>query len=163
MSTFKDINIKYFWDEKLTIQSSLDIYEYELKISNKKFIGWFFIALAQFGVVGALKHNAYGLLIIATIGILYWYGLRWPLRKFFILRSFKKSALANTDIMLTAKQDGIYIDNQLQIAYDSIIKSVQLTNAIVIYHTLGTIYIPNNSFENAKERKRFSSKINLIS
>ena len=47
------INIHYLWDKELALKSAYDIYEYELKNSNKKFIGWLFIALAQFGVVGA--------------------------------------------------------------------------------------------------------------
>ena len=149
------ININYTWDRKLALNSSFDIYKYELKNSNKKFIGWFFIALAQFGVVGALKHNAYGFLVVASIGLIYWYGLRWSLRKYFINRTFIKSPLANQNIQLEATNEAILSDGKTQILYNTIIKFIQLDNAIIIYHNLGTIYLPNNSFKTKKDRIDF--------
>ena len=153
------ININYIWDKKLALNSAYDIYNYELKNSNKKYIGWFFIAMLQFGVVGALKHNVYGFLVIATIGIVYWYGLRWTLRKYFINKTFKKSPLANKQINLIAKDDGIYLDDQLQFNYKSIKKVAILDNAIVIYHNLGTIYLPNSAFNSKKERDKFKTLV----
>ena len=155
----KPIKISYLWDKNLAIQSSKDIYEYELKNSNKRYIGWFFIALSQFGVVSALKHNAYGLLVISTILLIYWYMLRWPIRNFFINRSFNKSNFANKKIELEATKEAILSDKKVQIPYDSIKKFIQLDNAIVIYHTLGTIYLPNSAFESSKDRTAFKSYI----
>ena len=101
------IKIKYIWSKELALSSARALYEYEFKNSRKRFIGWFFIALVQFGVVGALKHNSYGFLTLGTIGLVYWYGLRWPLRKYFIEKTFEKSPLANSNIDLLIKDDGI--------------------------------------------------------
>jgi hypothetical protein len=153
------ININYIWDKKLALQSACDIYEYELKNSNKKFIGWFFIALAQFGVVGALKHDAYGFLVVATVGLVYWYGLRWSLRKYFINKTFNKSPLANKQISLIAKDDGVYLDDKIQFNFDNIKKVAFLDNATVIYHNIGTFYIPNNAFDLAKDRDKYHKLI----
>ncbi len=149
------IEIKYTWDKDLALKSAQDIYKYELQHSNKKYIGLLFIGMLQFGVVGALKHNAYGFLVLATIGLTYWYGLRWPIRKYFILKTFEKSPLADKTISLTIQNDGIYSEDKLQIEYKNIIKYVQLDDALVIYHTLGTIYLPSASFPTSKDIKKF--------
>ena len=154
------INIEYKWDQNLAIKSSKDIYEYELQNSKKKYIGWLFIALVQFGVVGALKHQVYGLLMISTFLIFYWYGFRWPLREFFIKRTFSKSPLANNTIQLQAKKDGIYKDNKLQISYKDIKNIIQLKDAILIYHKFGTLYFPNYAFNSKNELKKFINFIN---
>ena len=156
------ITIKYTWDERLAITSAKEIYEYELKNSNKKYIGWLFVALAQFGVVGALKHNAYGLLVISSLGILYWYGFRWDIRKFFISKSFKKSPFKDKVIQLEADEKGIFTDGKELLLYKDIIKSEQLENAIVIYHKLGTTYIPNNAFESKSKRVIFKKYLKLV-
>jgi len=158
----KSIKISYLWDKAFAIESSYNLYEYELKKSNKKYIGWFFVILSQFGVVGALKHNAYGFLVVASFGILYWYGLRWQLRKYFIIRSFDKSTLANTMILLEATTDGLYNNSKIQLLYKDILNIEQLENAIIIYHNLGTIYIPYKAFNNTKDRKLFLSYITKI-
>jgi bacillopeptidase F (M6 metalloprotease family) len=94
-------------------------------------------------------------LVVATIGLIYWYALRWRLRKYFINKTFYKSQLANKQITLTALDDGIYLDNKLQFGYDSIKKTALLEDAVVIYHSIGTFYIPNSAFENQKEKIAF--------
>jgi hypothetical protein len=149
------ININYKWDNNLAIVSAKEIYNYELNKSNKKYIGLIFIAMLQFGVVGALKHDVYGFLVVSTLGLVYWYGLRWPLRKYFINKTFEKSPLSNKTISLVAKDDGIYLDNQLQISYNNINDIVELENGIVIYHQAGTSYFPNSSFDSKKDKEKF--------
>ena len=153
----KNIDIKYIWDKELAISSAATLYEYELKNSNKRYVGWIFIAIMQFGVVGAIKHNVFGLLVVGTIMVVYWYSLRWPLREYFIKRTFDKSPLANKTIHLIAKEDGIYKDDMLQISYQDIYKTVQLESSVVLYYTGGTLYIPNKAFSSAKDRKEFLS------
>jgi hypothetical protein len=149
------IQIEYVWDKNIALKSAQEIYEYELKNSNKKFIGWLFIGLAQFGVVGALKHNAYGFLVIATVALTYWYALRWPLRKYFINKTFDKSPLADKNIKLEIQKDGLYSNDQIQISYDNIKRFVKLDNAIVIYHNMGTIYLPDNGFQSNNDKNQF--------
>jgi hypothetical protein len=153
------ITIKYKWDEDMAVNSSADIYDYELQNSKKKYIGWFFVALVQFSVVGALKHQVYGLLIISTFLILYWYGLRWPIRKYFIKKTFSKSSLANSTIELQAQKDGIYKDDELQISYDNIEDVIKLDNAVLIYHHAQTLYFPNSAFSSSDKINKF---INLV-
>ena len=147
------ININYYWDEALAIKSAKELYDYEFKSSKKRFIGWFFIGLVQFGVVGALKHNAYGFLVLGTIGVVYWYSIRWPLREYFIKKTFHKSPLANTTINLIAKEDGIYKGEDLQISKDHIKDVVKLENGIVVYYMGGNLYFPNKAFKDSDDKK----------
>jgi len=156
------ININYIWDESTALKSAEDIYLYELKHSRKRFMGWFFIALVQFGVVGVFKHNSYGILMVGTIGAVYWYGFRWQLRKYFIKKTFIKSPLANKQISLEASDTEILNHTQTQIIYKDIKKLIKLDDAIIIYHKFGTIYLPNSAFSDAKNKQKFINYINLI-
>ena len=152
----KDIKIEYIWTEELAIKSSRLLYEDELKHSNKKYIGWFFIALAQFGVVGALKHNAYGMLFIASVGLLYWYAVRWSLRKFFIKNTFKKSPFANKTIKILATKTAIVIDGN-ELPYQNIKETKQIPDGLIINYIGNAIFIPNSGFSSADDRALFKT------
>jgi hypothetical protein len=58
----KKIEIAFKWDKDSALQASKLYYDYDMKNSSKRYIGWFFVALVQFGIVGALKHDVFGLL-----------------------------------------------------------------------------------------------------
>jgi hypothetical protein len=150
----KAININYTLDEQTYLESSYEIYQYEFKNSSKRYIGWFFVALAQFGVVGALKHDVYGILIVSTIGLSYWYIFRWSIRKYFIKKAFYKNENVNKTLNLTIKDDGIYLDDKLQIDFSKVNKVIFLDNAIAIYHQCGVFYIPNKAFQSTKDQNK---------
>ena len=42
------IKISYNWDEETFINASKAAYDFEMKNSPKRFLGWFFIAMTQF-------------------------------------------------------------------------------------------------------------------
>ena len=154
------ITIKYKWDEDLAVNSSADIYDYELQNSKKRYIGWFFVALVQFSLVGAMKHQKFGLLFVSTFLIIYWYVFRWSIRKYFIKKTFRKSALANTDIELEARKDGIYNGDERQISHQDIIGTVKLENAVLVYHSAGTLYFPNSAFSSEDKINKFINLVN---
>ena len=156
-----NIEINYIWDQKLALESAKILYDYELKNSNKKYLGWFFIALLQFGVVGALKHNAYGLLSISTILVVYWYNFRWPIRKYFIKKTFLKSPFANKKIKLVATDKYLQIDENSQIQYNDIKKYEQLDKGIFLDYQSGTIFLPNKAFSIVEDKNRFYKFISL--
>jgi len=147
--------IRYTWNKDLAIKSARDSYEYELKNSNKRFIGWFFIALAQFGAVGALKHDSYGFLIVSTIGLVYWYGFRWNIRRYFINKSFDKLPNANRDIHILLKDDGLYLDHA-KISWEEIAGVILLQDGFIVYLTNSSFFIPSFAFNNADERNEFA-------
>jgi len=162
MSISNPISLVYRWDHELALKAAKLIYTYEFKNSMKRYIGWLFIAMAQFGVVGALKHDAYGMLIVSTFLLLYWYGLRWPLRRMALQRRFEKDPLKDKTLSLSIEADHIVV-NDIPILYDQIFKAVELEEGFLLYTRKQPLFIPKNSFKKEKEigkcREIFRQKI----
>ena len=152
------IEIEYTWDEKLALEASKSAYEYELKHSPKRFLGWVFIVLAQFGVVMAMKKGAIGLLLLSTIFLLYWYVLRWPIREFFIKKSFSKSPLANSKFNVILQEDALYI-NSSPINWDNISEIESAEKGFLLYLGKDFIYFPYSSFSSFEEKSIFKERI----
>jgi len=155
MSTSNTININYTWSKEVFVSASQATYEFELKHSPKRFLGWFFIGLSQFGVVGALKKDAYGLLLISSILVIYWYLLRWPIRKFMIARSFDSSASKDHEFKMLASKDGIEVDT-VMIKWSKITEVISLESAFLLYYGTSFLFIPKSAFQNDSDKDKFS-------
>jgi len=155
MSTSKHIKIHYTWSKEVFVSASKATYEFELKHSPKRFLGWFFIALTQFGVVGALKKDAYGLLLISSILVIYWYLLRWPIRRFIISKTFESSQSKDHEFNMLANKDGIEVDNTL-IQWSKITEIIALENAFLLYYGTSFLFIPKSAFSSNEEKDNFS-------
>jgi Zn-dependent protease with chaperone function len=152
----KEINLHFVFDKKFFLDTTKKVYEYELKHSPKKYIGWFFIALAQFGVVGALKHNAYGLLFISTIFLFYWYILRWQVRKYFALKWFEKIAIKNKAIDVKIDSNGItsnLYDKKLSYKDIALYKVTQ--DGVLLFHDGVASFFPKEIFKNVEDYDDF--------
>ena len=162
MNTFKEIKIKYKWDRENFLKASEIVYNYELKNSPKRFLGWIFIALSQFGVVMAMKKGAIGLLAISTILILYWYSFRWKIRKYFINKTFDKLPNANQNFSIIAKKEGLYL-NDKKINWSNILEIISLKEGVLLYIDKNFLFFPKESFKNFEEKKYFLEfvKVNL--
>jgi len=152
----KNICISYIWDRQTFLKAAETAYKYELKNSNKKYLGWLFIAMAQFGVVAAMKKGAGGLLIISSILLVYWYLLRWPIRKFFINKTFDKSPYANKQFNIKILDDGIEVNNSL-IGWDKILQVIFLENGFFLYMEQDFFFFPSSAFKDIEERNRFAA------
>ena len=151
----KPIDINYTWNKELFILASEATYNFELKHSPKRFLGWFFIALSQFGVVGALKKDAYGILLIATILVIYWYALRWPIRRWMIARTYEASSNKNHQFNMLASSDGIEVDKTM-ILWSDIREVISVESAFLLYYSNSFLYIPKSAFISSDEKDRFS-------
>ncbi len=158
MNTSKPILINYTWSQEVFVSASQATYEFELKHSPKRFLGWFFIGLSQFGVVAALKKDAYGLLLISSILVIYWYLFRWPIRRFMITRSFASSQSKNHTFKMTATKEGIQVDSTM-ISWNDITEVISLDKAYLLYHGTSFLFIPKSAFANDKESDRFSNLV----
>lgn len=151
MTTSK-LSISYKWDKNTYIQGSKSLYYDLLRNSPKRFIGWFFIGLSQFGLVAFYKKGAFGLLLISTVFLLYWYILRWPLRKLILLNAFNKSPLK--DKMIQIELDDKYISiNQNQIKWSDIQRVLLENVGFLLYYNDEFIFIPKNAFDNENEKE----------
>ena len=162
----KNIELDFKFDKDFFINTTKKVYDFELKHSNKRYIGWFFIALSQFGVVGALKHNAYGLLFISTLFLFYWYVLRWQVRKFLALKWFEKIAIKDKTIHVKIDSEGItssLYDKKLSFKDISFYKTTQ--DGVLIFHDGVASFFPKENFKTAEDYDEFlkllKSNINL--
>jgi len=151
----KSIKIEYIWSKELFIEASKAAYEFELKHSSKRFLGWFFIAMTQFGVVAALKKDAYMLLFISTLLVIYWYALRWPLRRYIIAKSFASAAANEHQFVMSASEAGLIVDTTL-LKWSEIREAVSLEKGFLLFYASSFLYIPKSAFKNIDDKDKFS-------
>ena len=149
------INFSYKWDKHTYLKAAKVAYDYEYKNSKKRYIGFFFIALTQFGVVAMFKKGAPGLLLISTFLVLYWYLLRWKLREASIKKSFEKLPNANMKYDVTADTRGIKINTQT-IKWSDIINIVSLSDGVLIYTKDNFFFFPAGAFKSLEDKNSFS-------
>ena len=150
----KPIEVNFKWNKELALTTSKLYYDYDMRHSNKRYLGWFFVALVQFGIVGALKHNSYGLLYLSTFLVLYWYYGRWYLRKRMLLRFYDKNVPKNVDVHFSIDAEGLHGNNEV-ILWDDIIKIIQLEEGVLVQSTESALFFDKSAFKNAQERRRF--------
>ncbi len=150
----KPIEVNFKWNKELALTTSKLYYDYDMRHSNKRYLGWFFVALVQFGIVGALKHDSYGLLYLSTFLVLYWYYGRWYLRKRMLLRFYDKNVPKNVDVHFSIDAEGLHGNNEV-ILWDDIIKIIQLEEGVLVQSTESALFFQMSAFKNAQERRRF--------
>ncbi len=151
MSTFNPIHISYKWDRENFEKAFSKSYNHQFKNSTRRYIGWFFVALAQFGVVAALKGGSVGLLMLSSILILYWYVIKKWLVHRRAVRAFENSPLKNSHITLQIDEEGIK-QNAMQISWQELQGLVPIEDDILLYHKEKAFYIPSDAFASYEER-----------
>ena len=156
MSTSKPINIRYRWDKENFEKAFSTSYSYQYKQSARRYIGWFFLAMAQFGVVAALKGGSIGLLMLSTILIFYWYGVKkWLVHKR-ALAAFENSPLKDSTITLHITEDGLRQEDNF-IPWSDIQGVVPIENNILLYQANKAFYIPSSAFEEYEDKSHLKS------
>jgi len=157
MSTFKDIKIEFTWNEELAKKSFDEIYKYEFNNSAKKYIGWFFIALLQFGVVAALKKGDITLLAFSTFMLIYWYYIKKIIAK----KRFLKLNSKPKNVKIIANKDGLhFINENISWKWDEIEDIKKLDNGLIIVKYPNHYFIPNSGFKSIEDRSSFLSFYN---
>ena len=133
--------MKIKWDEDIFLEGAKAYYDYSLKHSKKRVLGWIFIAILQFGIVMLLKQGTYGMVLLGSILTLYWYFLRWPIRKLLLKKAFKKSPLANKEINIDINKNGLLIDNQ-ELSFENIQDVIKSDRGYLLVIDKGFIYFP---------------------
>ncbi|SFV51092.1 hypothetical protein MNB_SV-3-737 [hydrothermal vent metagenome] len=154
----KNIEINFTYTKELAFKASKLYYDWDMKNSSKRYVGWLFVAMVQFGVVGALKHDSYGILTISTILVIYWYYGRWYFRKGMIRKYYDKLYKTDTNVSFVLKEDGLYFDNLL-ISWDEIKKVIELEDGIIIHISTNTLFFEKDFFKSPKEMKYFIEKM----
>ncbi|WP_434580083.1 hypothetical protein MLC52_08820 [Sulfurimonas sp. NW15] len=150
----KTISVDYIWNKELALQTSKLFYDYDMRHSAKRYIGWFFVALVQFGIVGALKHESYGILYLSTFLVFYWYFGRWFLRKRMLLNFYKKNMPQDTQVHFIIDTEGLHKDKK-RIPWEEITRIIELENGILVQSLHDTLFFQNSAFGSVDERKEF--------
>jgi hypothetical protein len=151
MSISKPIIISYKWDRENFKKAFEKSYVHQYKHSARRYIGWFFIAMAQFGVVAALKGGSVGLLMLSTILIVYWYVLKKRLVYRRALKIFEHSPLKDHTITLQIDSDGV-AQNGMKIGWQEIQGVVPVEDDILLYYQNHAFYIPATAFRSLEEK-----------
>ena len=151
MSIFKPIEISYTWDSNNFEKAFEKSYTHAYKNSARRYVGWFFIAMAQFGVVGAFKGGGVGLLMLSTILILYWYVIKKWLVKRRAMSAYENSPLRDSQINLQISEEGVKQDETL-IPWEALKGLVPVEDDILLYHSDKAFYIPSNAFKSIESK-----------
>lgn len=150
------MEITYVWDRENFEKAFAKSYNHQYKNSTRRYVGWFFIVLAQFGVVGALKGGSIGLLMLATILILYWYVIKKWLVHQRAIKAYENSPLKNSQIKLSISGDGIEQEG-VKLPWEEIQGLVPIEDDILLYHKEKAFYIPSNAFSSIEEKSSLKS------
>jgi hypothetical protein len=156
MSTSEPIVISYRWDRENFEKAFENAYSYHYKHSLRRYIGWLFVAMTQFGVVFALKGGHFGLLLFSTILVLYWYVIKKWLVKRRALRAFEHSSLKDSTITLIADEEGI-TQADVSVPWEEIRGIVVSDEVLMLYLKNKEYYIPENAFGSIEAKSRFKS------
>ena len=156
----KPVEIRYVWNRENVEKLFESSYKYLFNHSAKRYIGWLFIALLQFGVVAALKKDAIGLLLFSSIVLVYWYYGKKMIARRRAKRSFERSTFRDKTIRIDASDEGLDIkgnEGKIHWNWDEIDEVIPLEDDIMIYRHPYFHYIPANGFASLEEKSRFKS------
>ncbi len=156
MSTSKPIEITYIWDRENFEKAFSKSYTHQFENSARRYIGWSFVALAQFGVVAALKGGSIGLLMLSTILIFYWYVVKKWLVHQRAMKAYENSPLKNSQIKLQITQEGVR-QNEIFVSWQEIQGLVPVEDDILLYYNQNAFYIPSNAFKSMEEKSTLKS------
>ena len=148
------IEISYIWNERNFQRLFNEAYNYQFKNSPRRYIGWLFIAMAQFGVVAALKKGSIVLLLFSTILIFYWYFLKKMIVKKRAFREFLNSPLKDKKIKLYVDEEGIEQEG-VKLSWKDIQRVIPIEDDILIVTDNRSYYIPSNGFKSIEEKSLF--------
>ena len=152
----KVVKLDFIWDEEVAKKSFDELYKYEFNHSAKKYIGWIFIALLQFGVVGAFKKGDASLLIFSTVVLAYWYIFKKMIAKRLFLKRFENDPLKDKEIILKADEKGLHFKNQnIFWKWDEIESLEDVKNGLLLIKYPNHYFIPLNAFKSFEDKNDF--------
>ena len=149
----KSIEVSLKWSPQLALEASHLYYKYDMHHSGKRYVGWLFVGLTQFAIVGALKHDSYGLLYLSTFLVLYWYYGRWYLRKMMLKRYYSNKKTAKT-VLFRVDDRGLN-DGERVLEWEQFLKFVELPEGILLQSADDILYFQSDVFSSESDRTAF--------
>jgi hypothetical protein len=154
----KPIKISYIWNKNNIDKLFEASYKYLFENSSKRYIGWFFIAMAQFGVVALFKKGSFALLLFSTIILVYWYYVKKLIAKKRAIKAFEESPFKNKRIDILVDENGFKTpSNNRSWKWEDIQKVIPVGEDILIYNNPNFHYIPSSGFKSIEDKSYFKS------
>lgn len=141
----KTVSFSYRWDAANCMKAAEAAYRHRLRHSPMRFAGWIFIAMTQFGVVAAMKKGSVGLLLLGTVLVIYWYFLRWPLRRAALKRRCAKNT-EETAHTVTVDEEGLHTE-KTTIPWHAVNSVVSLSDGFLINLDRDYLFFPKAAFK----------------
>ncbi len=152
----KEVKLEFTWSKEVATKSFNELYRYEFNHSLKKYIGWLFVAILQFGVVATLKKGDVSLLIFSTVILSYWYIFKKMIAKRLFLKRFENDPLKDKKISIIADKNGLHFKNQNFSWEWSDIESVEdVKNGLLLIKHPNHYFIPLNAFKSFEDKNDF--------
>lgn len=152
------ITLRYRYDRTNALRLFESSYRYLFTRSYRRYVGWLFVALLQFGVVAALKQGRFGLMLFSSIVLVYWYGVKKLLAKRRALASYEHSPLKESLISLVVDEKGIRISHDKGETFwrwEEIDDIVYAGEDILIYKQPLFYYVPSTAFPSIGVKNAF--------
>ena len=154
------VRIEYRWSRENVEKLFDSSYRYVFSHSFRRYVGWFFIALLQFGVVAALKKGTIGLLLFSTLVLLYWYVGKRVIARRRALASWESSPFRDKTITITADEEGLKIHSdqgEVLWSWDDVEAVAAIGDDVMVYHAHHAHYIPESGFASIEDKSRFKT------
>ncbi len=150
----KDVTLSFRWSKETYMQAGELAYDYKMNHTPKKYMGWLFIALLQFGVVGALLKGTLAMLLFSTILLIYWYYLKKRIEKSILLRKFDKEEDANKILDISINKETITINGK-KIQWSDIPQIISAEKGYLLDHIDGFLFFPSCAFKREEDKTEF--------
>ena len=118
-------------------------------------MGWFFIALLQFGLVAAVKQGTIGLLLFSSIVLFYWYFLRKMLARRRAFKVFNESSFKDKKVYIDVDEKGFEVLNhegKRVLEWKDIKEVMPVGDDILIFSPPNFYYIPSGAFASIEDK-----------
>ncbi|WP_457596394.1 YcxB family protein [Hydrogenimonas sp.] len=149
-----DVWVEVLWDEATFLEGAKIAYDYDMGRGWRRYLGWAFVALVQFGVVGALLHGSFGLLFISTLLVLYWYFLRWPMRKAALKRYFRRHPYAGRRLRFVVSDGGLCVDDRC-VPWENFQRLIASPKGYLLDMGEAFLYLPKRAFNSDEAKAAF--------
>ena len=156
----ESVQLHMEWSVDRAIQASKALYEYEMRHSAKRYIGWLFIAFMQFGIVALYKHQNPTLLLISSFLVAYWYYGRWYLRRSLIEKFYKKQGLKKTQITVTCSDTHLQVGNK-RLSWEDILHAIDTKSALLLQTKEDTLYFPYDAFDDLDDLSKCTQLLKM--
>ena len=140
------VTLQMEWSAERAIEASKALYDYEMRHSLKRYIGWIFIAFMQFGIVALYKHQDPTLLLVGSFFVAYWYYGRWYLRRYLIKKYYKKRNLQKSIIEISCNEEALQMGGK-ELSWDEIVHAIDTNSALLLQTSQEVLYLPYDAFE----------------